>query len=282
MQLTRHELEAHADFPDDTCFILRSAPFAGDIPIGRYELPRRSGDSHLYRLGHPLAEGVVSQAKTRELAGAEVVFSYGDHDGIISALEPFVGQSGWLAVCLFTIESLDQAEDHLIVAAATDSGTRLDETAANRLLTLPGRVERSVPPESGSETLTAITAERRAQIQRAVSERNAVYFEAEAAKLESWSDDLKLGLEREIKELDRLIKEARRDATTALTLEAKLTAQKRIRSLESNRNDKRRTLFEAQDQVDRQRDELIAAIEGKLTQGTKEHTLFTIRWTLKG
>jgi adenine-specific DNA-methyltransferase len=115
-----------------------------------------------------------------------------------------------------------------------------------------------------------------------VSERNAGFFEAEAAKLESWSDDLKIGLEREIKELERLIKEARREAITALTLEAKLAAQKRIRSLEGTRNDKRRSLFEAQDRVDRQRDELIAAIEGKLTQGTADHALFTIRWTLRG
>jgi uncharacterized iron-regulated protein len=106
------------------------------------------------------------------------------------------------------------------------------------------------------------------------------WVEAEAAKLESWSDDLKLGLEREIKEIDRVLKEARREAATALTLEAKLTAQKRIRSLEGTRNEKRRSLFEAQDQVDRQRDELIAAIEGKLTQNASITPLFTVRWWL--
>jgi adenine-specific DNA-methyltransferase len=148
---------------------------------------------------------------------------------------------------------------------------------------LPGRTLASAPvAPAPSVGLDAITSQRRAAIQRSVSERNAGFFEAEAAKLESWSDDLKIGLEREIKELERLIKEARREAITALTLEAKLAAQKRIRSLESTRNDKRRSLFEAQDRVDRQRDELISAIEGKLTQGTDDHALFTIRWTLRG
>ena len=136
-------------------------------------------------------------------------------------------------------------------------------------------------PSAPTSSLDDLAAKRRAAIQRDVSERNAGFFEAEAAKLESWSDDLKIGLEREIKELDRLIKEARREATTALTLETKLTAQKRIRSLEGTRNEKRRSLFEAQDQVDRQRDELITAIEGKLTQGTNDHHLFTLRWTLR-
>jgi hypothetical protein len=244
-------------------------------------LPRRSGEAHLYRLGHPLAEAVLAQAKARQLPIAEVAFSYGDHDGIVSALEPLLGQSGWLTVNQFTVASLDQTEDHLIVSAVTDAGVPLDETAAARLLTLPGRTLAAPPsPPVPTSALAAYTHQRRAAIQRTVSERNAGFFEAEASKLESWSDDLKLGLEREIKELDRLIKEARREATSALTLEAKLTAQKRIRSLEGTRNDKRRSLFEAQDQVDRQRDELIATIEGKLTQGTDEQPLFTVRWQL--
>jgi superfamily II DNA or RNA helicase len=281
MQLTRHELATHADFEDDSGFILKSSPFAGDIPLGRYELPRRSGDAHFYRLSHPLAEAIVAQSKARPLPVAELAFCYGDHAGIISALEPLVGQSGWLNVSQFTVESLDQAEDHLIVAGVADDGTLLDATAAARLLTVPGRVLDGMSAASGSpSSLDDLAEQRRVAIQRSVSERNAGFVEAEAAKLESWSDDLKLGLEREIKELDRLIKEARREATTALTLETKLTAQKRIRSLEGARNEKRRSLFEAQDQVDRQRDELIAAIEGKLTQNASTTPLFTVRWSL--
>ncbi len=283
MQLTRHELAAHAEFPDEASFILRAAPFGGNFPLGRYELPRRSGDSHLYRLGHPLAENVVARAKGRSLPAAEVELCYGDHDGIVSAIEPFLGQSGWLEASLFTVESFDQAEDYLILAAFTDAGATLDEGIARRLLTMPGRIVSAPPPSTLPERrLASLAQSHREAIQRSISERNAVYFEAEAAKLESWSDDLKLGLEREIKELDRTIKEARREATTALTLEAKLAAQKRIRSLEGTRNEKRRSLFEAQDQVDRQRDALISAIEGKLSQGARSHNLFTLRWTLRG
>lgn len=55
-----------------------------------------------------------------------------------------------------------------------------------------------------------------------ISERNGKLFEEEAAKLDGWADDLKVGLEREIKDLDRQLKEARRAARAALTLEEKL------------------------------------------------------------
>jgi adenine-specific DNA-methyltransferase len=118
------------------------------------------------------------------------------------------------------------------------------------------------------------------QIQRTVSERNARFFGAEADKLDGWADDLKVGLEREIKEIDRQIKEARRAATAALTLEEKLAGQKQIKSLEAVRNAKRRNLFEAQDEIDRQRAELIALIEAKLEQKSALSSLFTIRWML--
>jgi predicted nucleic acid-binding Zn-ribbon protein len=87
-------------------------------------------------------------------------------------------------------------------------------------------------------------------------------------------------LEREIKEMDRQIKDARRAATAAPTLEEKLAGQKRIKALESQRNAKRRSLFDAQDKVDKQREDLIADIEGRLTQKSGLQLLFTIRWTL--
>jgi hypothetical protein len=69
-------------------------------------------------------------------------------------------------------------------------------------------------------------------------------------------------------------------ATTALTLEEKLAGQKRIKPLESQRNEKRRSLFDAQDQVDKQREELIAMIEGKLLQRASLTALFWVRWRL--
>ena len=90
-----------------------------------------------------------------------------------------------------------------------------------------------------------------------------------------------MGLEREIKEIDRQIKEARRAATTALTLEEKLAGQKQIKALEAQRNLKRRSLFDAQDQVDKQREELIEQIEGKLTQQASLDQLFVIRWAIR-
>ena len=285
MQLTQHELNGQAKFMGDATFSLKTQPFpdqAAVIPMGLYELPRRTGEAHLYRLNHPLAESLVAKAKGRVLPTTEIHFDYGQHDGKITPLEPLIGKSGWLTLTLFSVESLEQAEDHLIFAATTDDGQILDDEVAARLLTLPGTSAPLSQAGEGADTqqLETHTQQRQAVIQRDISERNARFFEAEADKLDGWADDLKVGLEREIKELDRQIKEARRAATTALTLEEKLAGQKLIKSLEAKRNQKRRSLFDAQDQVDKQREELIAAIEGKMSQNTRSENLFSIRWAI--
>ena len=284
MRLTRQELDGNAEFPDGSSFRLLSNPFPGwigDIPVGLYELPRRSGDAHLYRINHPLAEAMIARAKGRELPVAEVRFDYDSHEGKVSILEPLRGQSGWFSLSQFTIAALDQVEDHLLFAGVTDSGSPLGEDALQRLMTVPAAVGTSMDvPVDVSQALDGIIQRRQKEIQRGISERNAVFFAAEAEKLDGWADDLKLGLEREIKEIDRQIKEARRAATTALTLEEKLAGQKQIKALEALRNQKRRTLFDAQDQVDKQREELIAQIEAKLAQNVSLQPLFTIRWTL--
>ena len=323
IQLTRYELSGHAEFINDSSFNLLTLPesfhsttkntettkktlngessdfpsvfsvlsVVKSIPLGLYELPRRSGESHLYRLGHPLAEHVISQAKSRDLPIAEVEFRCSDHDGKISILEPLQGKSGALTVSMFTVESMDQAEDHLIFAGCTNEGMMLDEEQVRRMLTLPAIVlttkntenTKTLPgpePRISSSVLSVVKTQRQAEIQRQVSERNAIFYEAEATKLDGWADDLKVGLEREIKEFDRQLKETRRASVTALTLEEKLESQKQIKAIESQRNDKRRSLFEAQDAIDRQREILIDKIEGKLLQHNSDTVLFHLIWKL--
>jgi adenine-specific DNA-methyltransferase len=280
MQLTRFELRDHADFITDTSFRLNSCPFKGEIPLGLYELPRRTREAHLYRLAHPLAEHVLEQAKTRQLDPAELTFEYGKHDGKVSVVEPLIGKAGVLTLSLFTVEALDQAEDYLISTGVTENGEVLDEEAVRRLFSLPATVTQPVNAAIEHPALSKRTEERQNAIRRHISQRNAEFFEIEADKLDAWADDLKVGLEREIKEFDRQIKEARKAAVAALTLEEKLAGQKQIKAIESERGKRRRALFDAQDEIDRRREQLINEIEGKLKQKVSRKSLFSIRWTV--
>ena len=281
MALTHYELRDHIKVVDGmSSFQLTSCPFMDDIPVGLYELPRRSGEAYLYRLTHPLAQHVLTQAKSRALPPAEMTFDYTNHLPTISILKPLVGQEGSLRLSRLTVESLDQVEDHLIVAALADNGHPLDVEQASRLLRLPVWDWQTMNAPPTSESLASLTACQQEAILQSISRRNAAFFEAEANKLDGWAEDLKVGLEREIKELDRQIREARRAATAVPTLQEKLEAQKHVKSLEAHRNTRRRALFDAQDDIDRHREQLIAEIEGKLGQKTTLLELFSIRWKI--
>jgi adenine-specific DNA-methyltransferase len=287
-QLTRHELRDHAEFLDDASFRLKSSPFPGDvaampipIPHGLYELPRRSGEAHLYRLGHPLAEAIILRAKNRDLPIQELHFSYSDHEGRISSLEPYRGISGWMTASLLNVDTHDQGEDHLLVAAQTDQRSSLEPEVAARLLSLPGEIKGVIKDQHAPpETLPLILQSVQEGVLHEISERNNTFFEEEVEKLDAWTEDLKKGLEREIKEMDALIKEARREARAGVNLEAKLAAHQKVHELEQKRTQKRRDLFEEQDRLDQEREKLIAEVGQRLQPKISSIQLFTIRWHL--
>ena len=64
----------------------------------------------------------------------------------------------------------------------------------------------------------------------------------------------------------------------AQSLQDKLAHQKQLRELERRRNGKRRELFDAQDSIDQQREELIGKIEKQLQHSYEAITIFAIRW----
>lgn len=302
MDLTRAELHDHAEFDDDGFRLLHSpcADLEGEgiapdsmplIPLGRYELPRRSGDAHLYRIGHPLAAWVTQQAISRQLPAhlptERLVFDYDGNKTQVSTLKAYRGQTGWLTVSLISVDALGQQEQHLIVTATTAQGVLLAEDDPEKLLRLPAHISPSPLAGEGwgeGAALAALSgnqAARKTTLLREINQRNLGYFEQEVEKLDAWADDLKLGLEQEIKGIDVEIKEVRRTAAISPTLEEKLSHQKRQRELETKRSKLRRELFTRQDEVEAQRNDLITQLEIQLQQQVEEQTLFTIEWELK-
>ena len=287
MDLTRAELADCASF-DAHGFVLHGRPGnaagsidADAIPTGRYELPRRSGEAHLYRLGHPLAEWVVHRAKARDLPNARLLFDYDAHGTQISTLKAYRGQSGWLTLALLEVTALGNQEQHLLVAASTRNGVALAEDDPEKLLRLPATLLPAGLFDAADAALPADVEARKAALLRNIHQRNLGYFEQEVQKLDAWADDLKLGLEQEIKAIDREIKEVRRTAAISPTLEEKLSWLKKQRELEGKRSKLRRELFARQDEVEAQRNDLISQLEAQLQQRVEERTLFTVEWELK-
>ena len=280
MDLTQAELQDQAEF-DHEGFTLRQTPpglAQDDAPPGRYELPRRSGEAHLYRTGHPLAQALIAQAQARTLPVARVRFNYDGYGVKVSTLQNLRGQSGWLCLSVLSVDALGLAEDYLLLAGITDAGLALHEEDAHKLLRLPAQVLEAdllmQPPAALDEDIQRLEREQIA----AVNTRNLGYFDAEVEKLDAWADDLKVGLENELKEVDKEIKASRSISKVAASLEEKLNGQSRLLSLESKRHSLRRKLFDAQDEIDKNREKIVDELRGRLGQIQTVKKMFVIQW----
>ena len=290
MRFTQATLGSCAHFDEDgTGFQLESMPaFVGDVArqeinLGRYELPRRTEDAHIYRLQHPLAQGLIDYAKGLPLVPAMLRMRYNSYGAHVSVVKQLMGRSGTLAVSLLTVESLGAKEDHLLLAAQDDTGLVHDAETVEKLLSIPANAESRGDMPSAVQMPLSPALEQEINRQKTIvlsglELRNLAAFTQETDKLDTWADDLKVSLEREIKDLDRRIKEIRTLSKGAATLAEKLAAQKSQRDLEALRDRRRRELFDRQDEIQAKRDGLIDELEKQLKQHVTATRLFAVEW----
>ena len=280
--LTRYLLADYARFDaDQYSFYLTRNPFSGEtIHAGPYRLGRNVEDANVYRVGHPLAQRILAQAMALNPSSAEVVFGYSGSGKNIAALTPVVGKSGWLTCSRLGVQSLE-SEDALILAGLTDDQEPLDETACRRFFDLPGRENgsRAVPPTVQSQLADAI-GRRQAEFLDALAAKNGQWFDTEMEKLDRWADDRRAALKAELDELDQEIKDTKKSARLAPNLPAKLELQRKLRGLETKRDEAWRSYDAASRDIDRQKDALLDEISRRLEQRTECTTLFNLRWTL--
>lgn len=233
------------------------------------------GDT-FFRIDHPLAQQLIDKAIKQNTSVAEVSFYCEPH---VSVLQQYQGNSGWLDVSKLTVEAVGRTEEFLVVSATDSEGNSLTPEVATKFFSLRGR-----PAGEVTELVPEVLSKIRSELSNAFLEdsraRNEEFFQEEEDKLDRWAEDVKFGLERELRELDSQIKYAKRFSKMAVALADKLEIQKQVRSLEAKRNTKRRQLFEAQDEVDRKRADLIKDIERQLDAKIKVEQILTLRWTL--
>ena len=242
------------------------------------ELPNHA---QIYRVGHTLAQSILNEFKQLNLPCHEVVFDYTHTPVKVALLEQQIGHSGWMRIDKYTIEA-SEPEDYLLVACYNDKGEPIPPEVAERMFSLNAQEGKLAQVgEEISSLLEQNIMRQKEETRKENEERNKHFFETEIEKLNLWADDVKLGLDREISDLDAEIKLRKSEARKMSRLEDKVEAQRLVKDLEKHRSEKRRSLFDAQDEVDAQKDKLFDEVEQILRQKrVTEETLFTIRWRI--
>src|SRR5581483_4677154 len=219
-QLTRHLLAGFAEFDEhEYTFFLARNPFPGEtIHPGPYRLGKNVEDANTFRVGHPLAQRILAQAKALALSPAEVTFDYSGSSKNIAVIAPLVGKSGWLTCSRLSVHALE-TEEVLILAAITDDGQRLDDSQCRRLFDLQGRTAGAVTiPDRVRASLVDAATVRQNEVQTALTSLNGAWFDTEMDKLDRWAEDRRAALKVELDDLDQAIKDTKRAARLAPNL----------------------------------------------------------------
>ena len=292
-EVTKYYLSEYAAFGEnDYSFTLGKNPFPqenihpGPYVIlrpgeGRYKSDLEIPDkSNIYRSGHPLARRLLQACAQQDLSHAQITFDHSGSERQFTNLKAYIGQSGWMQVDLLTISSFE-TEDHLLITMMTNEGEIIDPEIAQHCFSLGGSVQRINDPDSDILlALDNLSLQTESTVLEASAKRDSLYFDNAIDKLELWADDMKVSLEKELKDLEDEIKLKKAEARRLNDLAAKVVAQRIVKDLEKERSEKRKRLFEAQDEIDIKKEKLITDIESRLQQKTERKNLFLIRWIL--
>lgn len=281
--VTQFMLKGHAAFDEQHLTFHLLEPFErpnnqAAIPAGRYSLKRREDIPHHYRIHHPLAELLIEQAANQTVdADATLQFDYTNTPRKVTILEPLVGQSGTMLVRKLSISSLE-TEDHIIVAAQTDAGETLDSEQARRLFNLPGKAVAST--SAPDEKIEDVYQQIRKTIIADITDRNGKFFDEEMDKLDRWASDKRTSQKEKLREFDDDISDMKKESRTARNLQEKIEIRKKVRKLEAKREEAWKEYDKTSKEIENHKDGLIDKVESRLEQGSKETTLFNIRWSL--
>lgn len=290
--LTQYVLRKKATFsPADYSFELQE-PIKDVSTTGPYYMLETSennkrifAEGHnglIYRANHPLAQYVIQEAKQIEATSKDILIIDYSHSGKrISPLAELVGTEGYLSADLLSVKTAETT-DHWAVAMTTHAGKVLPPEVVEHIWSLPSTVELT------DSDIPARALQQLEQIKEGVVDTTAEQakqdalrlFDEQVEKLDTWAEDMKLGLEREITELTQAIRLMKNEARKTDSIEARLAAQRDIKSSEALLKRKRADLFAEHDRIEEQKDQLTDKLEGLLVLHTERKNLFTLRWRI--
>ncbi|MFZ6003073.1 MAG: SNF2-related protein [Actinomycetota bacterium] len=281
-RLTAHVLDGLADIDNARrSFVIHTPPpFASTVEPGTYRLARDDdGHSHRYRSQHPLALAVLDKAAGLHAAPAELIFDYSSWPVRSRVVESLVGASGVLVVDHLRLRGAD-AEDHLILTAVSEDGTPLDPEQSRRLFDVPASTCATSSVEL-TGTVVEMAERRLAAVLEEISTRQGTWFEEEMDKLDRWAEDKRAGLKADLREHDDTLKILKREARQAASLPDKLAIQKKIKQVETARDEAWRAYDTEARTIESAKEALIDDVEVRLAVDQSVDRILSIRFTVR-
>ena len=234
------------------------------------------GDTFLRR-EDPLYESWLAEAMEQPLPPVKIRFDHTHSERNISFLNAHPHLQGILSIDKLSYKGIGE-EEHLVFSVLTQDGTVMDEDTINSMLELPATV---VSASARETEALQVARQQRLELQRQqVEESNKKYYLEECDKLDAYSEDLKEGLQRDLKELKKAITEKKKlfRASTALPLSEMLAMKDEINKLELKRKKMQREIYDREDEIDAEKERLQEEVRRKLEGNCTTQNIMVIEF----
>jgi hypothetical protein len=251
--------------------------YKGKIYNAKWQDAETKGEIFLRR---EICEDWLKEAQSQSMPSASLRFHYTDSGRHIGFLEFHPNLKGMLSVDKLIYTGFE-TEEHIVLSVVTPDGPEVDDDMMNQILELPAEVAGECFDETTS------LAKRRndgiAALQLQIEETNKMYFLEECEKLDAYSEDLKDGLQRELKELRKEISDRKklfRVSKDTSPLAEMLAMRDELNRLEEKQKKMRREIYDREDEIEAENTRLQDEIKARIGGTTQTEHIMTVSFEL--
>lgn len=272
-EITRYYLQTLAEFEaEDFTFTLTEN---GD----RYTLNKKRTDAKHYRIQSDVAQKLLARAKAEKTDKAHLIFDLSLSPIRYKELESLRGTKGLLKISNLAVLSEIEEHDTLILTGTTKDKKILSEENVRNLLN--GIIQTEKFAKYDTEELEKQHQKNKKQKLDYLEKTDAAFMQREFTKFEHWADDKIRSLEIDLKEERQKMRELERDQHKENILaEELIELQEKISKIKRKYNRLRQEIYDREDEINEQRDNMIKEAKGKLTRTINEEELFTVSFEI--
>lgn len=272
-EITRYYLRSMATFEveDFTFTLLENGE--------KYTLNKGRSDARHYRIQSEVAQKLLKKAKNERTERANLVFDLASSPIRYRELERLRGEKGMLKISNLSVFSEIEEHDTLVLTAVTNGRKLLTEQNIRDLMNLTLQT-------CNFENLNLEYLEKEHQKNKKekldfLEKSDTAFMQREFYKFEQWADDKIKSLEIDLKEYRQKIKDLEREQHKENIIATELIElQEKISRIKRRYNRLRQDIYNREDEINEQRDLMIAEAKSKLARTIKEEELFTVSFEI--
>ncbi|MGH4051269.1 MAG: SNF2-related protein [Clostridium sp.] len=251
---------------------------------GYYNLKWKDSEEkgeHFLRGEHPLCKQLINNSKKRLLEVSKVIFDYKNSGRKISYIDNMNIKTGWFVLDKLTNDALE-VQEYLLITALCDDGTLIDSDISGRIIEFP-IVNSFQCIIKAPLNIDIYREQSKINTLKVIEKENIKFYIDECKKLDDWSEDLKLGLERELLDVDREIsekKKAKNDLVDTISMETMIIMQAEINKLSKLRTKKQKEMFDERDKIDEENLVLQRQMQEKVKGKVTVDKIFTVQFEI--